>query len=127
VDLEPPDDVLVASPTALDSPSIAITAPAPSVETYDAGALVHPDNEEELSYRLVRQVGHGAFSLVWLAHVAKGRSEGTLVAVKMIARAGEQNDGAARRVPRGERVSFMREVEVLHVRVAPQFLARPLT
>jgi protein-serine/threonine kinase len=86
------------------------------VESYDAGALVHPDNEEELSYRLVRQVGQGAFSLVWLAHVAKGQSEGALVAVKMIARAGEQNDGGAPRrvVPRGERVSFMREVEVLH-------------
>ena len=121
VDLEPPDDVLVASPTTLDSPSIAITPPAPSVETYDAGAVVHPDNEEELSYRLVRRVGQGAFSLVWLAYVARGQSEGTLVAVKMIARAGEQNDGAARRVPRGERLSFMREVEVLRVR-APQFL-----
>ncbi|KAF8265618.1 kinase-like domain-containing protein [Lactarius quietus] len=116
VDLEPPEDVLVASPTSFESPSIAITAPAPalSVEAYDAGALVHPDNEEELSYRLVRQVGQGAFSLVWLAYAAKGQSEGTLVAVKMIARAGEQNDGTARRVPRGERVSFMREVEVLH-------------
>jgi serine/threonine protein kinase len=115
VDLEPPEDVLVASPTTLESPSIAIIEP--SVEAYAAGALVHPDNEEELSYRLVRQVGQGAFSLVWLAHVAKGRSEGTLVAVKMISRAGEQNDGAAaRRVARGERVSFMREVEVLHVR-----------
>ncbi|KAH9170761.1 kinase-like domain-containing protein [Lactarius sanguifluus] len=112
VDLEPPEDVLVASPSTLESPSIAIVAPP--VESYAAGALVHPYNEDELSYRLVRQVGHGAFSLVWLAHVEKGRSEGTLVAVKMIARAGEQNDGAARRVARGERVSFMREVEVLH-------------
>jgi protein-serine/threonine kinase len=122
VELEAPEDVLVASPTSLESPIIAITAPlhahAHSVESYDAGALVHPDNEEELSYRLVRQVGQGAFSLVWLAHVAKGQSEGALVAVKMIARAGEQNDGGAPRrvVPRGERVSFMREVEVLHVR-----------
>ena len=115
VDIEPPEDILIASPTSLESPSIAITEP--SVEAYAAGALVHPDNEEELSYRLVRQVGQGAFSLVWLAHAAKGQSEGTLVAVKMISRAGEQNDGAAaRRVARGERVSFMREVEVLHVR-----------
>ncbi|KAI9443703.1 kinase-like domain-containing protein [Lactarius psammicola] len=112
VDLEPPEDVLVASPSTLESPSIAVVAPP--VESYAAGALVHPYNEDELSYRLVRQVGQGAFSLVWLAHVAKGKSEGALVAVKMIARAGEQNDGAARRVPRGERVSFMREVEVLH-------------
>ncbi|KAH9069424.1 kinase-like domain-containing protein [Lactarius deliciosus] len=112
VDLEPPEDVLAASPSTLESPSIAIVAPP--VESYAAGALVHPYNEDELSYRLVRQVGHGAFSLVWLAHVEKGRSEGTLVAVKMITRAGEQSDGAARRVARGERVSFMREVEVLH-------------
>ena len=96
------------------------------MEAYDAGALVHPDNDEELSYRLVRQVGQGAFSLVWLAHVAKGQSEGTLVAVKMISRAGEQNDGAAaRRVARGERVSFMREVEVLHVRVRHSSLGAP--
>ncbi|KAH9015987.1 kinase-like domain-containing protein [Lactarius pseudohatsudake] len=112
VDLEPPEDVLVASPSTLESPSIAIVAPP--VESYAPGALVHPYNEDELSYRLVRQVGHGAFSLVWQAHVEKGRSEGTLVAVKMIARAGEQNDGVARRAARGERVSFMREVEVLH-------------
>ncbi|KAI9436326.1 kinase-like domain-containing protein [Lactarius indigo] len=112
VDLEPPEDVLDAPPSTLESPSIAVVAPP--AESYAAGALVHPYNEDELSYRLVRQVGHGAFSLVWLAHVEKGRSEGTLVAVKMIARAGEQNDGAARRAARGERVSFMREVEVLH-------------
>lgn len=126
MDLEPPEDVLVASPTSLKSPSIAIIEPL--VEAYAAGALVHPDNEEELSYRLVRQVGQGAFSLVWLAHVAKGQSEGTLVAVKMISRAGEQNDGAAaRRIARGERVSFMREVEVLHVRGAPQFSWRLVT
>ncbi len=121
VDLEPPEDVLVASPSTLESPSIAVAAPP--VEAYAAGALVHPYNEDELSYRLVRQVGQGAFSLVWLAHVAKGQREGTLVAVKMIARAGEQNDGAARRVARGERVSFMREVEVLHVR-APRHVSR---
>src|SRR6266404_6114682 len=122
VDLEAPEDVLVASPTTLESPTIAIAAPP--VDLYAAGALVHPDNEDELSYRLVRQVGQGAFSLVWLAHVAKGHSEGSLVAVKMIARSGEQNDGATRRVPRGERVSFMREVEVLHVR-APQHGSSP--
>ena len=127
VELEAPEDVLVSSPTSMESPIIAITAPAhtsaPSVESYDAGALVHPDNEQELSYRLVRQIGQGAFSLVWLAHVARGQSEGTLVAVKMIARSGEQNDGTARRVvPRGERVSFMREVEVLHVRGTQQKL-----
>lgn len=109
VDLEPPEDVFVDSPSTLKNPMIAVAA-----TSVEAGALVHPDNEDELSYRLVRQVGQGAFSLVWLAHVAKGQSEGTLVAVKMITRAGEHNDGAARRVARGERVSFMREVEVLH-------------
>ncbi|KAH9024129.1 kinase-like domain-containing protein, partial [Lactarius hengduanensis] len=106
------DHHVLASPSTLESPSIAIVAPP--VESYAPGALVHPYNEDELSYRLVRQVGHGAFSLVWLAHVEKGRSEGTLVAVKMITRAGEQSDGVARRAARGERVSFMREVEVLH-------------
>ncbi|KAN0141066.1 hypothetical protein V8E53_000822 [Lactarius tabidus] len=91
-------------------------SPASSVESYDAGTHVHPDNEEELSYRLVRQVRQGAFGSRMAGSVAKGQSEGALVAGKMIARAGEQNDGGAARivVPRGERVCFMREIGVLH-------------
>jgi serine/threonine protein kinase len=45
------------------------------------------------------------------------KSEGVrgLVAVKMIARVGEHRDPVARRAARGERASFLREVEVLHV------------
>jgi serine/threonine protein kinase len=78
---------------------------------------VHPDNEDEPSYELQRQIGQGAFSLVWLARVAKNQGLGALVAVKMIARAGEEHDDPVlRRAARGERASFLREVEVLHVR-----------
>lgn len=75
---------------------------------------MHPDNESEPSYELVRRIGHGAFSHVWLARVMK--RVGALVAVKMIARVGEHHDPATRRAARGERASFLREVEVLHVR-----------
>jgi protein-serine/threonine kinase len=77
---------------------------------------VHPDNESELSYELVRRIGHGAFSHVWLARMAKSEGVRGLVAVKMIARVGEHHDRVARRTARGERASFLREVEVLHVR-----------
>ncbi|KAI0255244.1 kinase-like domain-containing protein [Lactifluus subvellereus] len=103
VDLEAPDDVLVASLSNMNTPDTtelpAVTRAAPSsVSSYDIGALVHPDNEEGPSYKLVRQIGQGAFSLVWLARVAKGESEGALVAVKMIMRAGE-HVGAAYLTP----------------------------
>jgi hypothetical protein len=105
-----------SSPCRLHERVRASLLPAPSVESYDARTHVHLDNEEELSYRLVRQVGQGTFSLVWLAHVAKGQSESALVAVKMSARTGEQNDGGAARrvVPR----------EVLHVRGQNKLFAR---
>ncbi len=77
---------------------------------------MHPDNESEPLYELVRRIGHGAFSHVWLAR--KARSEGlqALAAVKMIARVAEHHDPVARKTARGERASFLREVEVLHVR-----------
>lgn len=121
MDLEAPDDVLVASPSHMEAPDTTELptmrqAVPSSVSSYSTGALVHPDNEEGPSYELMRQIGQGAFSLVWLARVTKSESEGALVAVKMIMRAGEHNEAAVRRVARGERASFMREVEVLHVR-----------
>ena len=121
VDLDPPDDIIVASPPrmealdAADAPTVG-QAVSPSVNLYTAGARVHPDNEEDPSYELLHRIGQGAFSLVWLARVAKGESEGALVAVKMIVRAGEHDAAAVRRAARGERASFMREVDVLHVR-----------
>jgi hypothetical protein len=127
VDLDPPDDVIVASPPPMEA-SDAAEAPtvgqavSSSVNLYTTGARVHPDNEEEPSYELLRRIGHGAFSLVWLARVANGESEGALVAVKMIVRAGEHGAAAVRRAARGERASFMREVDVLHVRAT----SRPL-
>jgi protein-serine/threonine kinase len=123
VTIEPSDDVLVSSPSAIeghhltDSPAAAVASP-PSGE-YSIGALVHPDNEDEPSYELARQIGHGAFSLVWLARWVQGGGVGGFVAVKMISRAGQHGDLAARRAARGERASFVREVEVLSVR-APQ-------
>jgi hypothetical protein len=80
------------------------------------GALVHPDNESEPSYELVRRIGHGAFSHVWLARMARSQGLQALTAVKMIARVAEHHDPVARRTARGERASFLREVEVLHVR-----------
>ncbi|KAN0141092.1 hypothetical protein V8E53_000848 [Lactarius tabidus] len=46
-------------------------SPAPSVKSYDAGPLVHPDHEEELCRTACPD-------LVWLAAVAKGQREGTL-------------------------------------------------
>lgn len=84
---------------------------------------MHPDNESEPSYELVRRIGHGAFSHVWLARVMK--RVGALVAVKMIARVGEHHDPATRRAARGERASFLREVEVLHY-LRPAHVSLPL-
>jgi hypothetical protein len=131
VDLEPPDDVFVASPSTMEAPDItevpaARPTPLSSVALYTTGALVHPENEEGPSYELVRRIGQGAFSLVWLARVTKGESEGSFVAVKMIVRTGEHNDAAVRRAARGERASFMREVDVLHVRATSRALSRIL-
>jgi hypothetical protein len=120
VTIEPPDDVFVSSPCAIGdhhisvSPAAAAASP-PSVE-YSIGALVHPDNEDEPSFELVRQIGQGAFSLVWLARKIQSGGGGALVAVKMISRAGQHGDPVARRAARGERASFLREVEVLSVR-----------
>jgi protein-serine/threonine kinase len=123
VDLDPPDDVIVTSPPpmeasdATEAPTVVQAVSSSSVNLYTTGARVHPDNEEEPSYELLHRIGQGAFSLVWLARVAIGESEGTLVAVKMIVRTGEHDAAAVRRAARGERASFMREVDVLHVRV----------
>ena len=121
VTIETPDDVLVSSPTTIEDPHIldvsaesAETTPTFSVCT--TGALVHPDNESEPSYELVRRIGHGAFSHVWLARKARSQGLQALTAVKMIARVGDHRDPVARRTARGERASFLREVEVLHVR-----------
>jgi hypothetical protein len=124
VTIEPPDDLLVSSPPTIEDPHIVdvpVTAAeaAPSTSVYTTGALVHPDNESEPSYELVRRIGHGAFSHVWLARTARSEGVRALVAVKMIARVGDHNDPVARRAARGERASFLREVEVLHV-CAPQ-------
>jgi serine/threonine protein kinase len=120
VTIDVPDDVLVSSPTTIEGSHISdapAAVAAPSSGGYSTGALVHPDNEAEPLYELVRQVGQGAFSLVWLARMRKGNREGRLVAVKMITRAGRLDDPVARRTARGERASFLREVEVLSVRV----------
>lgn len=121
VTIDAPDDVLVSSPNAIEDPHIpdvsaaaAEATPIPSVWT--SGALVHPDNESGPSYELVRRIGHGAFSHVWLARMARSQGLQALTAVKMIARVGEHQDPVARRTARGERASFLREVEVLHVR-----------
>ncbi|KAI0303302.1 kinase-like domain-containing protein [Multifurca ochricompacta] len=119
VDLEPPEDVLVASPPSVEPPRIteppSVTlAAASSVDAYTTGSSVHPDNEDEPSYELVRRIGQGGFSLVWLARAVRGDGHGALVAVKMITRADEHSDTAMRRASRGERASFLREVEVLH-------------
>ena len=132
VTIEPPDDLLVSSPSTIEGPHIpdvpvtaAETTPFP--DAYSAGALVHPDNESELSYELVRRIGHGAFSHVWLARIAKSEGVRGLVAVKMIARVGEHHDRVARRAARGERASFLREVEVLHVRALQPTCTHTLT
>jgi hypothetical protein len=120
VTIEAPDDVIVSSspeaPQIPDVLSVEAAEAAPPSGVYTAGALVHPDNESEPSYELVRRIGHGAFSYVWLARMARSQGLQALAAVKMIARVGEHHDPAARRTARGERASFLREVEVLHVR-----------
>ena len=120
VTIEPPDDVFVSSPCTIEGPSISIS-PTLAVtslvsDEYSIGALVHPENEDGPSYELVRQIGQGAFSLVWLARRVQTGGGGALVAVKMISRAGQHGDPVARRAARGERASFLREVEVLSVR-----------
>jgi serine/threonine protein kinase len=99
------------------SVSPAVAEASPPSDEYSVGALVHPDNEDEPSYELVRQIGQGAFSLVWLARRVQSGGGGALVAVKMISRAGQHGDPVARRAARGERASFLREVEVLSVRM----------
>jgi protein-serine/threonine kinase len=121
VAIETPDDVLASPPTTFEDPHIldvpaAAADTTPTFSVYTTGALVHPDNESEPSYELVRRIGHGAFSHVWLARKATSQGLQALTAVKMIARVGEHPDPVARRTARGERASFLREVEVLHVR-----------
>ena len=121
VTIEAPDDVLVSPPTTIEnSPTPEVSAilaeATPTSSIWTTGALVHPDNESEPSYELVRRIGHGAFSHVWLARMARSQGLQALTAVKMIARVGEHHDPVARRTARGERASFLREVEVLHVR-----------
>jgi serine/threonine protein kinase len=127
VTIEVPDDVLVSPPTAVEDSHILdeSAAATPTLSVCTAGALVHPDNESEPSYELVRRIGHGAFSHVWLARKARSQGLQALTAVKMIARVGEHRDPVARRTARGERASFLREVEVLHVRTLQS--ARTLT
>ena len=123
ISIEPPDDVFVTSPSSIDDPRVSdtrvATAATPSSGAYSTGALVHPDCGDEPSYELVRQIGQGAFSLVWLARITERSRLGGLVAVKMIACGGQHDDPVARRAARGERASFLREVEILHVS-APQ-------
>ncbi|KAF8496836.1 kinase-like domain-containing protein [Russula emetica] len=119
VTIEAPDDVLVSSPTTVedthipDVPAAAAEA-TPTSSVWTTGALVHPENESEPSYELVRRIGHGAFSHVWLARIARSQGLQALTAVKMIARISGHHDPVARRTARGERASFLREVEVLH-------------
>lgn len=121
VTIEAPDDVLVSSPTTIEDPHIpdisaAAAEATPTFSVYATGSLVHPDSESEPSYELVRRIGHGAFSHVWLARMARSQGLQALAAVKMIARVAEHHDPVVRRTARGERASFLREVEVLHVR-----------
>lgn len=117
ISIEPPDDVFVSSPSNIEDPRVSDTrvavAATPSSGVYSTGALVHPDCGDEPSYELVRQIGQGAFSLVWLARITERGRVGELVAVKMIACGGQHDDPVARRAARGERASFLREVEIL--------------
>jgi len=121
ISIEPPDDAFVSSPSSIEGPRASDTraaaAATPSSGAYSTGALVHPDCGDESSYELVRQIGQGAFSLVWLARIAERGRMGELVAVKMIACGGQHDDPVARRTARGERASFLREVEILRVSV----------
>lgn len=118
---EPPDDVFVSSPTSIEGPRVSDTrttaAATPSFGAYSTGALIHPDSGDEPSYELLRQIGQGAFSFVWLARIAEEGRLGQLVAVKMIGCGGQHDDPVARRTARGERASFLREVEILRVSV----------
>lgn len=121
ISIEPPDDVFVSSPSSIEDPRVSDTCTAatatPSSGTYSTGALVHSDCRDEPPYELVRQIGQGAFSLVWLARITERGRVGELVAVKMIACGSQHDDPVARRVARGERASFLREVEILRVSV----------
>ncbi|KAI0261715.1 kinase-like domain-containing protein [Gloeopeniophorella convolvens] len=120
LEVEQPDDVLIASPLTIEVPRLSeLPKAVPLVEesyedVYTAGSLVHPDNDDEPSYELVKQIGQGAFSHVWLGRATKADNKSSLVAVKMISRAGERAGAPGRRAARGERASFLREVEVLH-------------
>jgi len=119
ISIEPPDDVFISSPSIIEDPRVsdsrAAAAATPSSGAYSTGALVHSGCGDEPSYELVRQIGQGAFSLVWLARITERGSVGELAAVKMIACGAQHDDPVARRAARGERASFLREVEILRV------------
>ncbi|KAI0061997.1 kinase-like protein [Artomyces pyxidatus] len=129
VDLEGPQDVLVTSPSSISfPPTNSVHLPrephehhvAPSM-MFSEGSLVRPDDVDALSYELIREIGQGAFSHVWMGRTVEGESG--VVAVKMIARASET--GLGRKAGRGERASFLREVEVLQ-RLTPAHPSLPL-
>ncbi|KAF8572747.1 kinase-like protein [Ramaria rubella] len=116
-----------ASPTDLspDSPTPRHELPVAPLEFVPAAGTIIGD-EADAPLQLVRELGQGAFSRVWLATklaadaLPDGLSEPALVAVKMMDRtAYDKHDRKHDRT----RVSFAREVEVLRHISHPNIVA----
>ncbi|KAI0042430.1 kinase-like protein [Auriscalpium vulgare] len=114
VSLEEPLDI-IGAPSSLGAhaPSSLGRVPhellAPASTAFASGSAVHPEEGKSPSYELITEIGSGAFSHVWMGRALQGDSG--LVAVKMIARGSGLPRG--HKAGRGERASFLREVEVL--------------
>ena len=122
-----PADVL--DNTALLQQADAQGFSAGSVIHADAGSVFPKGSSVEIRagrhvYKLVRLTGQGAFSCVWLGQEVAGAEAGWPVAVKMIARAREKR-GHGHRWGKRARASFLREAEMLKVRLPLSSLPFP--
>ena len=113
-----PADVLDA-PLQADARGLG----AGSVIRAGAGS-VFPESSGARAYELLRPIGAGAFSCVWLGQEVAGAEAGWPVAVKMIARAREKR-GHGHRWGKRARASFLREAEMLKVRLPLSSLPFP--
>ncbi|THH20053.1 hypothetical protein EW146_g1241 [Bondarzewia mesenterica] len=109
----------VAGEHDVDSMSVPREEHIVTVSSFKAGSIIRAeDGEKSPTYELVKPIGQGAFSFVWMARDA---TNGVLVAIKMIARAKSTGRHGDR-----TRASFVRETEVLQCLAHPAHPSLPI-